>query len=217
MEEKKKKNQQKEQLKKYVVFTIMTLVCLAFLWWIFKPSAKEKENVPAGLNTEVPDPIAGNIIDNKKKAYEMDGIGRNEEERFLSLEEYGLITEKKEESPESEPVSAVATSVSAYKEVNKTLDNFFTASRSQEDEQEILELTWRIQELERKAEEEEALKRETDNQLQLLERSYELAAKYMPQQNNTPLNNTDTPEEEEEEKKDQYIKEISGISRWEYG
>lgn len=47
-------------------------------------------------------------------------------------------------------------------------------------QQETLELEWRIQELERQAEEERKARENSEEQLRLMEKSYEMAARYMP-------------------------------------
>ena len=51
-----------------------------------------------------------------------------------------------------------------------------------EDDQKTLELEWRIQELERRAEEERKAKETADEQLRLMEKSYEMASRYLPQE-----------------------------------
>ena len=50
-----------------------------------------------------------------------------------------------------------------------------------EDDQKTLELEWRIQELERRAEEESKAQETADEQLRLMEKSYEMASRYLPQ------------------------------------
>lgn len=63
------------------------------------------------------------------------------------------------------------------------MGTFYQEQKEPEDDQKQLELEWRIQELERMKEEEQQRKTAADEQLELMEKSYQLAAKYMPGQN----------------------------------
>lgn len=60
------------------------------------------------------------------------------------------------------------------------MNNWYDQPITDVDEQAQLALEWRIQELERKLEEAEAAKSAEDKQLELIEKSYQIAAKYMP-------------------------------------
>ncbi|MCD8080075.1 MAG: hypothetical protein LUF04_06585 [Bacteroides sp.] len=66
--------------------------------------------------------------------------------------------------------------------MNQNLHNLYQPYENPQPdhEQEILELTWRVQELERKLEEAGEQKELIEQQYEMMERSYELAAKYMP-------------------------------------
>ena len=79
--------------------------------------------------------------------------------------------------------SPIRSSAVAYKDINKQLGTFYQEQKEPEDDQKQLELEWRIQELERMKEEEQQRKTAADEQLELMEKSYQLAAKYMPGQN----------------------------------
>lgn len=76
----------------------------------------------------------------------------------------------------------------AYQNINRQLGSFYQQPEP-EDDQKLLELEWRIQEMERKQEEEQLQKSTVDEQLDLMEKSYQMAAKYMPAgQNGNPPN-----------------------------
>ena len=74
---------------------------------------------------------------------------------------------------------SIRSSANAYQDINRQLDSFYE-TRPAEDDQKTLELEWRIQELERQAEEERKARENSEEQLRLMEKSYEMAARYMP-------------------------------------
>ncbi|MCL1617828.1 conjugative transposon protein TraM, partial [Bacteroides sp. ET71] len=76
--------------------------------------------------------------------------------------------------------SSIRTSADAYRDINRQIGSFYEQPEP-EDDQKTLELEWRIQELERRAEEERKAKETADEQLRLMEKSYEMASRYLPQ------------------------------------
>ncbi|KAA6315519.1 hypothetical protein EZS27_034031, partial [termite gut metagenome] len=85
----------------------------------------------------------------------------------------------------SSSTKAIHSSTAAYQDINKQLGAWYEQPATEEDEQSQLALEWRIQELERKLDEEAMRKKSQDEQLEMMERSYQLAAKYMPQTTTT--------------------------------
>lgn len=187
------KEKQKQQLKKYGFFALIGIIFLGALYLIFAPSSsdKQKEEQGKGFNTEIPDPNNQGIIGDKQKAYEQEALMRNRNDKRKSLEDFSsLIGDEKEvikenvieitEEKASRNDDAIRNSASSYRNISSTLSNFYEQPATEVDEQAQLELQWRVQELERKLEEEAAKKNAVDDQLALMEKSYQLAAKYMP-------------------------------------
>ncbi|MDD4109049.1 MAG: conjugative transposon protein TraM [Prolixibacteraceae bacterium] len=191
------KEKQKQQLKKYGFFALVGIIFLGALYLIFAPSSsdKEKEEQGKGFNTEIPDPNNSGIIGDKQKAYEQEALMRNRNDKRKSLEDFSslieedkdaikenvtLITEERTSNNSSPKNDAIRNSASSYRNISSTLSNFYEQPATEVDEQAQLELQWRVQELERKLEEEAAKKSAVDDQLLLMEKSYQLAAKYMP-------------------------------------
>lgn len=56
------------------------------MWLIFAPSEKEEEKQAKGFNTEVPDPMATELIGDKKKAYEKEMMEQKEQERSQAMQ-----------------------------------------------------------------------------------------------------------------------------------
>lgn len=120
-------------------------------------------------------------------------LGENEEteEERLAREERQLRMAPKPpeyyENPElfegnrstSRTTNAFRSSASAYEDINRQLGSFYEEPAVEVDEQAQLAMEWRIQELERQLEEEQMRKAAEDEQLALIEKSYEIAARYM--------------------------------------
>lgn len=191
---------------KMIVFPLMGLLFLGSMWLIFAPSSKDKEKrmQGQGFNTEMPSPDGMGIIGDKGKAYEQARMEEKQKERNHEMQSLAsLFGGKADEEPGTDgadydllqpetdnrtagnkaPVSMIRSSATAYHDINRTLGNFYEEQKKPEDDQKQLELEWRIQELERQAEEAEQRKNAADEQLELMEKSYQLAAKYMPGQN----------------------------------
>ncbi|MDU1889608.1 MAG: conjugative transposon protein TraM [Dysgonomonas sp.] len=187
------KEKQRQQLKKYGFFALIGIIFLGALYLIFAPSSsdKQKEEQGKGFNTEIPDPNNQGIIGDKQKAYEQEALMRNRNDKRKSLEDFSsLIGDEKDvikenvieitEEKASRSDNAIRNSASSYRNISSTLSHFYEQPATEVDEQAQLELQWRVQELERKLEEEAAKKNAVDDQLALMEKSYQLAAKYMP-------------------------------------
>ncbi|NDV57950.1 conjugative transposon protein TraM [Bacteroides sp. 519] len=191
------KEKQKQQLKKYGFFALIGIIFLGALYLIFAPSSsdKVKEEQGKGFNTEIPDPNNSGLIGDKQKAYEQEALMRGRSEKRKSLEDFSSligddkeaikenvieITEERTSNNPSPTNDAIRNSASSYRNINNTLSSFYEQPATEVDEQAQLELQWRVQELERKLEEETAKKTAVDDQLLLMEKSYQLAAKYMP-------------------------------------
>ena len=183
--------------KKMLVYPLMFLVFAGAMWLIFAPSSGgEEKEVQQGFNIDVPLPKEKGLLDDKKEAYERDAFEKQQKSKMGTLQDFEIAIGQTEEAPigdsmeelPPEPAprtgnSPIRSSAVAYKDINKQLGTFYQEQKEPEDDQKQLELEWRIQELERMKEEEQQRKTAADEQLELMEKSYQLAAKYMPGQN----------------------------------
>lgn len=198
--------EQKQKLKKYAIYALMAIVCAGCIWLIISPSEKEKakEQIGMGFNADIPDPKKDGIIGDKKDAYEQEQMQERQKERMQSLQGYADMLEsskservtinlndepqqtvKKEKAP-------INNSVSAYRDINRTLGNFYEKPK---DDPEKEEMKRKLEELEAKMQDKDNKQSAVDEQLLLMEKSYEMAAKYMPQtqnQSDTPSNNSNS-------------------------
>ena len=96
-----------------------------------------------------------------------------------------------EEAEKSVP-KTIQSSAAAYRDLNATLGNFYEQPKN--DNAEMDELLERISSLELELESEKGKSSSMDDQVALMEKSYELAAKYMGGQNNGKPETVQSPE-----------------------
>ena len=194
--------EERQRRKKFIIYPLMFLLFAGSMWLIFAPSEKEEEKQAKGFNTEVPDPTAAELIGDKKKAYEKEMMEEKEQERSRAMqslssmfgemtggqpeqssEELALKTDLSERdngfgSRTAAPQDGFHASASAYQDINRTLGSFYEAPREDPEKE---ELRARLAELEnRMSSEQQSPAITVNDQMALLKKSYQLAAKYMP-------------------------------------
>ena len=182
-------NKQKEQLKKGLVFGGLGLLFALSMWFIFAPSDKDKSAAQQGLNDSIPQATTEQLTGNKLKAYELGDKSRQDEqtrEEMGRLSDYFDSNTAPSESERAEAAASTAkieNSMHRYEENNRLLNSFY-APDPNEQEREALrsELDNLKKELASKNENEDA---EEKRQLALMEKSYQMAAKYLPQSSST--------------------------------
>ena len=188
--------EQKQKLIKYAVFTAMAIAFAVCMWLIFAPSEADKAKAQegTGFNTEIPDPKGDGIIGDKKDAYEQEQMQQRQKDRMQSLQGYADMLESSkterinldlgDEAKQQSPIvqqAPINNSVSAYRDINRTLGNFYEKPK---DDPEKEEMKKKLEELEARLNDRDDKQSAVDEQLQLMEKSYEMAAKYMPQSQN---------------------------------
>ncbi len=225
MEKEQKKNetkekkplteQQRRQRQKMLVYPLMVLLFAGCMWLIFAPSSedKEKERQGQGFNTDMPLPEDSKIIGDKAKAYEQQDLENKRKERRgmvgdLSAfwndgekdgigtvsDDYRLTqTETPEDKSGDETRANIRTSAAAYQRLNTSLGTFYEPPKEDTEKEELRE---RIDELEAMLMAQEGKPSTMEEQVALLEKSYELAAKYQSGGSNN-AGQTAQPEETE--------------------
>lgn len=194
--------EERQRRKKFIIYPLMFLLFAGSMWLIFAPSENEEEKQAKGFNTEVPDPTAAELIGDKKKAYEKEMMEEKEQERSRAMqslssmfgemtggqpvqssEELALKTDLSERdngfgSRTTAPQEGFHASASAYQDINRTLGSFYEMPREDPEKE---EMRTRLKELEsRMSNEQQSPAITVNDQMALLEKSYQLAAKYMP-------------------------------------
>lgn len=203
------KKSNKDKLKKPIIFLLMGVVFLGCMYLIFKPSKDKKAVENIGLNDAVPQATGAGMPDDKSKAYEQEMLERKEQEKrnaLTTLSDYwnteDTVSADNEESlPEEDESNSLGggsrnpgrngnTALNSYRNAQSTLGSFY-----QDNNSETMELRKQVDELKAKLSEKDVPPVATvDDQLKLMEKSYEMAAKYLPQNANTgntaPANGT---------------------------
>ena len=184
-----------QRLKKPLIFGLMGVVFVGCMYLIFKPSSEKKEIEKIGLNEVVPQATGAGMPDDKGKAYEEEMLERKNQEKrndLTSLSDYWNEDgkgETGEELPEEEESYSNANgsgknsnpALNSYRNVQSTLGSFY-----KDDNSETKELRKQLEELKEKLAEKDVPAGVTvDNQLALMEKSYQMAAKYLPSGTNT--------------------------------
>ena len=177
--------------RKMLVYPLMLLVFGGAMWLIFAPS-ESGEPLQDGFNVEVPMPEEKGMPSDKRAAYELQAFERRQKEKMNTLQDLAVAESDgndgadedvfQTQEPAAAGQSSIRTSADAYQDINRQIGSFYTQPEP-EDDQKTLELEWRIQELERQAEEDRRAKEAADEQLRLMEKSYEMASRYLPQNN----------------------------------
>ena len=164
--------------KKMIVYAMMGIVFVLVMWLIFAPSNDGKTNLlgTKGFNTEMPDANSGDIIGDKTKAYEASQMEDKQQAREQAIGSLDELYKGSPDKAQTGDFSLMADSTAAYNNLNTTLGGFYTSDQSRENE----ELRQRVAELEERANELQNPKSTVDEQLELMEKSYQMAAKYMP-------------------------------------
>lgn len=182
--------QQVQQRRKMIVFPLMFLAFAGCMYLIFAPTEKEDVNVESvgGFNADIPLPAEDGIIADKQAAYEQAMMNRKRKEKIQSLQDFGFTTEEEagetkpeiDLMPEEEDVqprrAGGASSANAYRDINRQLSTFYETPAVDEEKEDlkrqVAELTDRLQQ-------QQNATPTADDQMALLEKSYELAARYM--------------------------------------
>ena len=197
-------NEQRQRRKKMLIYPLMGLMFLGSMWLIFSPSAedKEQEQSGTGFNTEMPLPTDAVIIGDKEKAYEQASLEARQKDRDRAVQDLASLFDNAGTENEgadsyeydllnpgggmasagyagggSTGSAAIRNSADAYRDINATLGNFY---ETPEEDTEKEDLQKRVDELEAMMAQQQAQPSSMDEQIALLEKSYELAAKYMP-------------------------------------
>jgi conjugative transposon TraM protein len=186
VEKKELTPQQIQKRKKMLVYPLFFLVFAGAMWLIFAPPGNKGTATTDGFNPDIPLPVENGIIANKRDAYEQEVQKNREQDKMRSLQDFSSMFEEEEpvvigrEQPVRTKSAPVESSANAYRDVNNQLGHWYDEPATEVDEQSRLALEFRIQELERKQEEGIERKNTVDEQLAMVEKSYQIAAKYMP-------------------------------------
>jgi conjugative transposon TraM protein len=180
------------QLKKLLVFALMAITFTACMYLIFKPSVSKKEAEHIGLNATVPDASSALLPANKEKAYELDVLDKQQVEKRAALQSLSDYWNTDIANDDNETLSEETATkqgyrknnISAnnnaalnnYRSIQSTMGNFYNNSSDN-----TAALQKQIEELkEQLTEKTSAPSSIAEDQLAVMEKSYQIAAKYFP-------------------------------------
>lgn len=199
--------EQRQKQKKFIIYPLAVIVGIVLVWYIFAPSETEKAQEQVGFNTDVPIPTDNKLVDDKQTAYEQEMLNRKQEERRNQMQDLASMFGGGEDGdtempsidePQAEPQRSygggggsarpketIYASANAYRDMNRTLGNFYETPKEDPEKEELKQ---KLEELNARLEQKEATPQTTmDDQIALMEKSYQLAAKYMPQGQGQPV------------------------------
>ena len=158
---------EKEKLKKYIiVFPLMFLSCIACLWLIFSPSSDD-DSSRGRANTELPDGSSEEMHERKIEAYEAAALEAEHNQRAVDAASLEAVADTIASQPDSVS-SEIESSAQAYQSVQASLEDFYIPE--DQSAAQVAELQARIDELE--------MQTQQPNEVELMEKSYQLAAQY---------------------------------------
>ncbi len=192
-----------EKLKKPIIFALMGVVFFGCMYLIFKPTADKKTMQNIGLNDSIPQASDGGLQSDKQKAYEQEMLDQKIQEKrnaLLSLSDYWSEDSTKtmeevqaDEGYEEGYINSGGShrnsnpALNSYRNAQSTLTSFYDNS-----DYETQEFRKQVEELkEQLADKDLPPVTTVDDQLALMEKSYEMASRYLPQTRAQP-NNGDT-------------------------
>ena len=202
-----KSEAERQKLKKYlVVIPGAFLIFLGSMWLIFGSYLPGDDTAKGKANMELPEGDSDGLQGNKLKALADEAL-REEKARQDSVIQVSIMMS--DSIPDRAVPDSAATpieqSAQSYREVQESLNNFFVEEETPDAE--IDALNERIAELEAQNEAARQNSAQPD-EMAMLERSYQLAAKYMGNGGNYP-----PPPAIEEEKGKRNVLPVSQVSR----
>ena len=176
---------QQDQLKKGLVFGGLVLLFALSMWFIFAPSGHDKTAAQEGLNDSIPQATVEELPGNKLKAYEQGNKSLEEQQAQADMEDLSEAFARQHADEEAQRVERansrdkIEVSMQRYAENNRLLNSFYTPDPNDREREELRSQVEALKtELSKKNANEED--EEEDRQLALMEKSYQMAAKYLP-------------------------------------
>lgn len=180
---------EKERLKRIAVYTLLILSCLVCFWIIFAPNGDD-DAVKGKANMELPDQTSAGMPDTKLKAYEQEATQKDKARNDSTANAVSLQLDTVTAPVEPTVPDEIQNSAAAYRQAQASLQDFYVPEYSESAQ--VAELQARLDELEMQN---SMAQQQTQqpNEMELLERSYQLAAQYMGNGNggNVPPPQTD--------------------------
>lgn len=199
-----KSQAERQKMMKYLVVMPAAILCGAvILWLLYSSLNKSDERVGDAFNTEIPEGENDGMKD-KMSEYEAAEAAKEKEARQQTVAVLDTLTTLTTQDSVVYHPSAVETSAQVYQEVQASLNDFYIPESTEAAQ--VAELQARIDELE--AQNAMAQQQQQPDQMEMLERSYQLAAQYMGNGGNYP-----PPASADDEKGKRNVQPVAQVSR----
>ena len=199
-----KSQAERQKMMKYVVVMPAAILCgIVILWLLYSSLNSDEAKTGNAFNTEIPDG-ENDGIRSKAEEYAAAEVAKEKEQRQVAIANLDTLSSQ---SPDTVvQSSAIETSAQTYQEVQASLDDFFIPENTETSQ--MAELQARIDELE--AQNAMAQQTQQPDQMEMLERSYQLAAQYMGNGNG---GNYQAPQQQDDEKGKRNVQPVAQVSR----
>ena len=197
---------ERQKIMKYmVVFPAAILSGIVILWLLYSSLNKNETEVGDAFNTEMPT-AESNEIGSKVEEYAASEMEKNKNTQEVVIATLDTLSQNSD-STQVEPPSSIEQSAAQFQQVQQSLDNFYIPDYSESAQ--VAELQARIDELETQNLIAQQQTQQPD-EMELLERSYQLAAQYMGN-GNTGNYSGSTPQIEEKGKRN--VQPVAHVNR----
>ena len=196
---------ERERLKRLAVYTLLILSFLVCLWIIFAPSG-EGETAKGKANMELPDQTSAGMPDTKLKAYEQEQAQKEKSRNDSTINAVSLQLDTVTAPATPTVPDEIQNSAAAYQQAQASLQDFYVPDYNESAQ--VAELQARIDELEMQNAMAQQQTRQP-NEMELLERSYQLAAQYMGNGSNA---DGQAPPAQSEEKGKRNVQPVQNVT-----
>ena len=199
-----KSQAERQKMMKYVIVMPAAILCgIVILWLLYSSLNGDEPKTGNAFNTEIPDG-ENDGIKSKAEEYAAAEVAKEKEQRQVAIANLDTLSSQ---SPDTVvQSSAIETSAQTYQEVQASLDDFFIPENTEASQ--VAELQARIDELE--AQNAMAQQPQQPDQMEMLERSYQLAAQYMGNGNG---GNYQAPQQQDDETGKRNVQPVAQVSR----
>ena len=201
-----KSQAERQKMMKYLVVMPAAVLCGVVVVWILCSSLdKSDDKVGEAFNTEIPEG-ENDGIKSKAEEYAAADAARERENQQQAIAVLDTLTAT-QSTDTVEQTSAIEQSAQTYQEVQASLNDFYIPETSESAD--MAELQARIDELEAQNALAQQQTQQPD-QMEMLERSYQLAAQYMGNRNGGGYQ---APQQTEEEKGKRNVQPVAQVNR----
>ncbi len=191
----------RQRRKSLLFYPAIGLLFAGVIYLIFSPSSekdRESGETVLGYKADIPLPVEAELFDDKKSAYELASIGQFTEEKRKNLEDYAAALEQQPTDSVSivgsktdhEPVeNSIRQSGNAYRNIHRELHSFYTPRDTEKEalKKQVEELTARLDAA--------TAQQQSEKQLELMEKSYQMASRYLTGGQPTPQPEVSEPKD----------------------